>query len=111
MAARSMAEFTPPPDCRYTQTTPEASQSSGNRLYLHIFDWPFRHVHLPGLGDRVEYAQLLNDASEVKMSVVDPHQGAQNTTMGGLAPNTLTLELPVQKPPVSVPVIEMFLKR
>lgn len=94
MAARSMAEFTPPPDCRYTQTTPEASQSSGNRLYLHIFDWPFRHVHLPGLGDRVEYAQLLNDASEVKMSVVDPHQGAQNTTMGGLAPNTLTLELP-----------------
>jgi alpha-L-fucosidase len=96
------SDFTQPPDCRYTQ--------NGNRLYLHIFDWPFRHVHLPGLGDRVEYAQLLNNASEVRMSVIDPHQGAQNTTMGGLAPNTLTLELPVQKPPVSMPVIELFLK-
>ena len=94
--------FTPPPDCRYTQ--------NGKRLYLHIFDWPFRHVHLGGLGDRVEYAQLLNDGSEIRMSLIDPHQGAQNTTMGGLAPNTLTLELPVQKPPVSVPVVELFLK-
>lgn len=94
--------FTPPPDCRYTQ--------KGNRLYLHIFDWPLRHVHLAGLGDRVEYAQLLNDASEIKMNVVDPHQTAQNTTMGGLPANTLTLELPIQKPPVAVPVIELFLK-
>lgn len=98
----SASEFTPPPACRYTQR--------GNRLYLHLFDWPFRHVHLQGLGDRVGYAQLLNDASEVKMRRIDPSQGAQNTTMGGLEPNTLTLELPVQKPPVSVPVIELFLK-
>ncbi|MCB0105907.1 MAG: alpha-L-fucosidase, partial [Caldilineaceae bacterium] len=96
------SEFTAPADCRYTQR--------GNRLYLHIFDWPFRHVHLPGLGDRVAYAQLLSDASEVKMRVIDPSQGAQNTTMGGLQPNTLTLELPVQKPDVSVPVVELFLK-
>ena len=44
------------------------------------------------------------------MRVVDPQQGAQNTTMGGLQPNTLTLALPVQKLPVSVPVIELFLK-
>ena len=96
------SDFTPPPDCRYTQRE--------NRLYLHIFDWPFRHVHLPGLGDRVAYAQLLSDASEIKMQLIDPNQGAQNTTMGGLQPNTLTLELPVQKPDVSVPVIELFLK-
>lgn len=102
--------FTPPPDCRYTQTSPEQSRKGGNRLYLHIFDWPLRHVHLAGLGDRVEYAQLLNDASEIKMSVADPHQTAQNTTMGGLPTNTLTLELPIQKPPVAVPVIELFLK-
>jgi alpha-L-fucosidase len=96
------SEFTPPPDCRYTQ--------NGKRLYLHLFAWPFRHVHLPGLGPRVEYAQLLNDASEIKMVAVDPHQVAQNTTMGGLGPDTLTLELPVQKPDVAVPVIELFLK-
>ena len=37
------------------------------RLYLHLFSWPFRHVHLDGLADRVEYAQLLNDGSEIKM--------------------------------------------
>ncbi|OPX22418.1 MAG: alpha-L-fucosidase [Candidatus Latescibacteria bacterium 4484_107] len=95
------SDFTPPPDCRFTQ--------NGNRLYLHLFAWPFKHVHLEGLAGQVEYAQLLNDASEVKTSVVDPHQQAQNTTMGGQA-GTLTLELPILKPAVAVPVIELFLK-
>jgi alpha-L-fucosidase len=97
-----MSDFTPPPDCRYTQ--------KGNRLYLHIFSWPFRHLHLPGLGNRVAYAQFLHDASEVKMRVIDPHQAAHNTTMGGLASDTLTLEVPVQQPDVTIPVIELFLK-
>jgi len=97
----SASEFSPPPDCRYTQ--------NGNRLYVHLFAWPFRHVHLDGLAGRVEYAQLLNDGSEIKMHVIDPHQPAQNTTMGG-TPGALTLELPVQKPDVAVPVTELFLK-
>jgi len=96
------SDVAPPPDCRYTQ--------NGNRLYLHLFAWPFRHVHLDGLAGRVEYAQLLNDASEIKLQVVDPHQQAQNTTMGGLPAGTLTLELPIKPPQVVVPVIELFLK-
>lgn len=96
------SDFTPPPDCRFTQ--------NGNRLYLHLFAWPFRHVHLDGMAGKVAYAQLLNDASEIKMHVIDPHQQAQNTTMGGLAADTLTLELPIQQPDVTVPVIELFLK-
>lgn len=96
------SEFTPPPDARFTQ--------NGDRLYLHLFAWPFRHVHLPGLGSRVEYAQLLNDGSEVGMRVIDPSQSALNTTMGGLGEDVLTLELPVQKPDVAVPVVELFLK-
>jgi alpha-L-fucosidase len=104
------SDLTPPPDCRYTQTSPERSRREGNRLYLHLFAWPFRHVHLDGLADQVEYAQLLNDGSEIKMLAIDPHQQAQNTTMGGTE-GTLTLELPVQKPPVTVPVIELFLKQ
>jgi alpha-L-fucosidase len=95
------SEFRPPPDCRYTQ--------NGKRLYLHLFAWPFRHVHLDGLADQVEYAQLLNDGSEIKIQVVDPHQTAQNTTLGGMAAGTLTLELPIQPPQVAVPVIELFL--
>jgi alpha-L-fucosidase len=97
-----MSDFTPPPDCRYTK--------NGNRLYLHIFSWPFRHLHLAGLGSRVKYAQFLHDGSEIKMSVIDPHQPAQNTTLAGLAADTLTLELPVQKPDIVVPVVELFLK-
>ena len=96
------SEYTPPPDCRFTQ--------NGDRLYLHIFAWPFRHIHLDGFADKVEYAQLLNDASEVKMIVNDPRQTAQNTTMSGTE-GTLTLELPIQKPDVAVPVVELFLKQ
>jgi alpha-L-fucosidase len=93
--------FTPPPDCRYTQ--------NGNRLYLHLLHWPYRHVHLADLAGRVEYAQLLNDASEVRRLELDPKMPAQNTTMSGQA-GVLTLELPVSKPNVTVPVIELFLK-
>jgi alpha-L-fucosidase len=97
----SASEFTPPPDCRFTQ--------NGKKLYLHVFAWPFRHLHLDGLADRVEYAQLLNDGSEVKMLRIDPHVKSQNTTMGG-ENNSLILELPIQKPDVAIPVIELFLK-
>ncbi|MEV0353502.1 alpha-L-fucosidase [Nonomuraea sp. NPDC050680] len=93
--------FTAPPDCRYTQR--------GDRLYLHVFSWPFRHLHLPGLGGRVKYAQFLHDASEIRTRVIDPSNTAQNTAIGALAPDTLTLDLPVQRPDVAVPVIELFL--
>jgi alpha-L-fucosidase len=95
------SELAPPQDCRYTQR--------GNRLYLHVFSWPMHHLHLPGMADKVRYAQFLHDASEVRRTVSDPEQTAQNTTMGGLPPGTLTLELPIQRPDVLVPVIELFL--
>lgn len=95
------SEFSPPPDCRYTQR--------GDRLYLHVFGWPFRHLHLPALAGRVEYAQFLHDGSEVAMEVVEPAAQAQNTALGGMPENTLTLRLPVQRPDVAVPVIELFL--
>jgi len=91
-------EFKAPQDCRLTYN-PEKK-----RLYVHVFAWPFKHLHLDGFAGKVEYAQLLNDASEVKMTV-PPHQ-----TPGAEGRNTLTLELPVQKPNVTVPVIELFLK-
>ena len=97
----SASEFTPPPDCRFTQ--------NGNRLYLHIFSWPFRHIHLDHFAGRVAYAQLLNDGSEIKMREIIPDEGALYTAMSG-TPGTLTLELPIQKPNVVVPVIELFLK-
>ncbi|MFJ5958695.1 alpha-L-fucosidase [Paenarthrobacter sp. NPDC092416] len=96
------SEFTAPPDARYTQ--------SGDRLYVHLFAWPFEYVHLPDLAGKVEYAQLLNDASEVFLKEVDPQQQAINMTPGGQPAGTLTIKLPVQRPDVAVPVLELFLK-
>ncbi len=81
--------FSAPDDCRYTQR--------GDRLYLHLLAWPFRHVHLEGLAGRVAYAQLLHDASEVRY-----HERAEE--------GVLTLDLPVQRPDVLVPVVELFLR-
>jgi alpha-L-fucosidase len=90
-----------PPDCRFTQR--------GDRLYLHIFAWPFRHIHLDGFADRVAYAQLLHDGSEVKMRRgPDRHEG--NTAQTDVRADTLTLELPIQRPDALVPVVELFLK-
>jgi len=94
------AEFKCPADCRLTY------DAVRKRLYVHVFAWPFVHLHLDGFAGKVEYAQLLNDGSEVQMGMNEwfTHQGA-----GGKV-DTLTLNLPVQKPPVTVPVIELFLK-
>jgi len=96
------APFTAPADARYTQR--------GNRLYVHVFAWPFEYLHLPGLAGKVEYAQLLNDASEVFLQEVDPGQEAFNTIPGGQPPGTLTVKLPIQRPDVAVPVLELYLK-
>jgi alpha-L-fucosidase len=92
------SEFTAPADCRYTQ--------NGSRLYLHFMDWPFGQVHLPGLAGKVEYAQFLHDASEVKF-----HDSKVTSHDVGLPPSsTLTLGLPTVKPNVEIPVIEIYLK-
>jgi alpha-L-fucosidase len=97
-----VSPFTAPADARYTQR--------GQRLYVHLFAWPFEYIHLPDLAGKVEYAQLLNDASEVFLKEVDPGQQAMNMTPGGQPPGTLTIKLPVQRPDVAVPVLELFLK-
>jgi alpha-L-fucosidase len=94
--------FTPPPDSRYTQR--------GNRLYLHLFAWPFEYVHLPGLAGKVDYAQLLNDGSEVGLITLPPGTQAGTVHQGGQPEGTLTLKLPVQRPDVAVPVVELFLE-
>jgi alpha-L-fucosidase len=95
----TQSEFTAPADCRLTQR--------GDRLYVHVFGWPFRHLHLDGFAGKVAYAQLLHDASEIKL--LEPGKHAE-WSIAEVASNTLTLELPVIKPDVVVPVIELFLK-
>jgi alpha-L-fucosidase len=93
-------EFKAPQDCRFTYN-PQTK-----RLYMHVFAWPFVELHLDGLSGKVEYAQLLNDASEVLVQRRPEWQGYADE----LGKDSLTLRLPVQKPNVTVPVIELFLK-
>lgn len=90
-------EFPAPQDCRLTYNPQK------NRLYVHVFSWPIVELNLDGLAGKVAYAQLLNDASEVKMVEPEKHHT-------GAGKDTLTLRLPVQTPDVAVPVIELFLK-
>ncbi|MFH1905076.1 MAG: alpha-L-fucosidase [bacterium] len=97
----TQSEFKVPQDCRLTQ--------NGNRVYLHIFSWPFKHIYIDNMADKVEYAQLLNDNSEIKMQRHDPKK-AHSHMSKKIDPRTLTLILPIQKPDVTVPVIELFLK-
>lgn len=95
----TQSDYRAPSGCRFTQ--------NGDRLYLHIFDWPFRHIYLDGLAGKVAYAHLLNDASEVGM--IAP--GGQSDHMRPHVPDgTLLLELPVVRPNVIVPVVELFLQ-
>lgn len=97
------AEFAEPKDCRYT------FNPKTNTLYLHLMNWPFKHIHLPNLGGKVAYAQLLQDGSEILMRDKSHaiHGNLNSTTPDG----ALTLELPVIKPDAEVPVIELFLKK
>ena len=89
------AVFVKPEDCRLTYN-PDT-----HRLYVHVFAWPFKRLFLDGLAERVEYAQLLHDASEIPQVVPRPEEEQGST---------LALELPVERPNVTVPVIELFLK-
>jgi alpha-L-fucosidase len=73
-----------------------------------VFAWPFRQLHLDEFADKVEYAQLLNDASEVQFTTPGP---SQIERFGQEFKDTLTLSLPVKKPNVTVPVIELFMKK
>ncbi|MBS4179384.1 alpha-L-fucosidase [Lederbergia citrea] len=95
------SKLTAPIDCRYTQ--------KGKRLYLHIFSWPFRHIHLDGLAGKIDYAQFLHDASEIQYKEHDPNEELDYISTR-VKPGSVTLELPVQKPDVAVPVVEIFLK-
>ena len=94
-------EFTAPQDCRFTQS------EDGKRLYIHLFAYPFAHLCVHGLAGKIEYAQFLNDASEIRFTerrMVHFSEGAPS------GDDLVVFELPAVKPPVTVPVIEVFLK-
>ena len=89
---------------------PESSLLTYNpgtkRLYVHLLDWPLGQLTLEGYADRVNYAQLLHDASEVRMSLRKDTTWISEEAKSG----DLILRLPMVKPSVEIPVIELFLK-
>ncbi|MCU0520800.1 MAG: alpha-L-fucosidase [Anaerolineae bacterium] len=93
----TQSEFPEPQDCRLTQ--------KGNKVYVHVFAWPFKHLHLKGLGDKVAFARFLHDGSEIPLRLRDWTSHQLRTE-----DNTLVLELPIIEPDVVVPVIELELK-
>lgn len=96
-------EFTEPRGCRLTQS------EDGSRLYIHLMEYPFGDVKMDNLADKIEYAQFLHDGSEVLFTTKKAYMNDGNTEATGKE-NTIIFQLPTVKPPVEVPVIEIFLK-
>ena len=61
-----------------------------NKLYMHMLSWQWGEFAVPFMS-RVKYVQLLNDKSEIRV-------------VGG------KLQLPTDKPPVEIPVVEFTLR-
>lgn len=74
-----------------------------NVLYLHILEWPVKVLPIT-FSDKVEYSQFLHDASEVQIKQPRHVSGALRKDVPA------SLILPVKKPDVEIPVVEMFLK-
>jgi len=76
-----------------------------NRLYVHLLDYPMRNFLMRDYKDKVKYAQFLHDASELQISAPYGHWVQQET-----GENDINLLLPINKPDVEIPVVELFLK-
>jgi len=98
--SQAPCELKTPQDCRLTYN-PDT-----NRAYIHVLNWPIKRLHIEGFADRIEYAQLLNDASEVSFGSPSPHEISVDPELEG----SVALDLPVIKPDVAIPVIELYLK-
>lgn len=80
--------------------------SASHRLYIHLLAWPMETIFLEGYAGKVKYAQFLHDGSEI---ILKPKR--ETTWMDETAVESeLVAEIPITKPPVEVPVIELFLK-
>ena len=94
-------EFSAPNGCCLTQS------EDGKRLYVHLFQYPYAYLELPGFAGKVDYAQFLHDASELKFTEREVAHFSEGRTE---AEDLLVIELPVLKPRCVVPVVELFLK-
>ena len=99
-------DFKTPQNCLLTYNP------AAKRLYVHVLDWPMGALYLDGLAGKIAYAQLLNDASEVRF--IDQSRAGEIGFFPGERKGekgkAIILRLPIQPPNVTVPVIELFLK-
>jgi alpha-L-fucosidase len=77
-----------------------------NRIYIHCLDWPMGVLHLKGFKGKVKYAQMLHDGSEVEFSNSEGYWNPETK-----AEDVISLSLPVLKPNVEIPVIEIILNK
>lgn len=77
-----------------------------NRLYIHLLDYPLQNFTLPGYRGKVKYAQFLHDGSEIRITAPYGHHRVEDSS----TKDDLNLSLPVLKPNVEIPVIEIILE-
>ena len=94
-------EFKAPNGCRLTQS------EDGSRLYIHLFDYPYKFLELDGFAGKVDYAQFLHDGSELLYTEGKVEHFSESASENS---GLLVITLPEVKPNVVVPVIELFLK-
>ena len=95
-------EFMAPRGCRLTQS------DDGKRLYIHLMEYPFAYLEMHNLAGKIDYAQFLHDASEILYT--ERSSGHFCTEGQTVADDLVVFKIPPVKPPVTVPVIEVFLK-
>ncbi|UMB53758.1 alpha-L-fucosidase [Lutibacter sp. A64] len=76
-----------------------------HRLYIHLLDYPLQNFTLKGMKGKIKYAQFLHDNSEIKIANRHGAWGKEE-----MAAQDVNLSLPVVKPNVEIPVIEIVLK-
>ncbi len=69
------------------------------RLYIHLLAYPMGNVTLTNSADKVQYAQFLHDASEIRFNT-----GREENK------NDIVFSLPILKPDTEIPVVEVYLR-
>jgi len=95
-----------PPEFKAPPNTLLTYNPRTRRLYVHLLVWPMGTMTLDGYAGKVQYAQLLHDRSEVRMST---RRSTTWLTEQGQT-GELVLTLPIRRPDVEIPVIELVLK-
>ena len=71
-----------------------------------MIDYPLENFTLKGMKGKIKYIQFLHDNSEIKIT---KRQGFGAGAGEGIQENDVNLSIPIVKPNVAIPVIEVIL--